>query len=91
MHDLSDVKLKFVGHLAVRAGRAERCIKLVRRDSDSGRETVEALRKSIEAIIGSDVLYSVLINGRSINMLLNEGYALADGDEITVVPVILGG
>ena len=83
------LKLRFLGQLAIRAGGDERFIELGFENSGTG--TAEALKSKIDEIIGANVLYSILINGRSFNMLLKEGREINNGDEITVVPVILGG
>ena len=37
------------------------------------------------------LLYTVFINGATYDKALKEGYTIKEGDEITIIPTILGG
>lgn len=84
---MSSVRLVFRGSLARQAGSEPQALEV----PDSLEEAIPVIRQAIEANIGRAVLYSVLLNGTSLALRGKPLKRLEDGDEFSVVPVILGG
>lgn len=49
------------------------------------------LRKEIIKAAAPDLLYTLLINGSHYSYALEKGVKLKDGDELNIIPVMLGG
>jgi len=81
------IKIRFVGHLAKKAGKEEIMIQA----AESILEASAAIKAGIEKEIGNSVLYSVTYNGVSLALVQKDSTKLKPGDEFSVVPVILGG
>lgn len=59
--------------------------------SNELKEAVLVIKKEIEKVIGNDVLYTVILNGKSMSLVTDAGITINDDDEFYVVPISLGG
>jgi molybdopterin converting factor small subunit len=79
------VKIKFFGPVADMAGVAEMTAP-INSEREAGMEDVKRL---VKEKIGDQMLYTVLINGRS--AYLNKDKVFSEKDEVIIVPIVLGG
>lgn len=80
-----NVKIKFFGPVADKAGIKEMTAS-ISSDKEKGMEDVTKL---VKEKVGEQILYTILINGRS--AYLNKDKSFNDRDEIIIVPIVLGG
>lgn len=82
------VKVRFLGVMSKGSGTGEVVMEV---QNDFG-IAVDAVKDEIIKSIGKDVLYNILINGVNYALIdKSRVITVKDGDEFTVVPVILGG
>jgi molybdopterin converting factor small subunit len=84
---VASISICFKGNLARRAGISQTTIEVPAEFSGA----MDQIQQTVEAKIGKDVLHSILINGTSLVMMGSKRPDIQNGDEITIVPVILGG
>jgi len=83
--DTVTIKIKFFGSIASGIGLSE-LLAPVRREKEKGLEDVGRI---VREKAGDQVLYTILINGYS--HYLSKKTELYPEDEISIVPIVLGG
>lgn len=54
-------------------------------------EAIPLIKGAVEGLISDKTLYSVLLNGKSMTIPSDIDEPLKDGDEFSIVPIIIGG
>lgn len=80
------VQVKFMGSISKAVGKDR-----MQLATSADLETAIGDVKQQILAAASDLLYTMLIGGMHYSIALKQGINLQDGDEITVIPVTLGG
>ena len=81
-----NIQVKFMGSISKAVGKD--CIQL---ETSADLETAIGDVKQQILAAAPDLLYTMLIGGMHYSIALKQGVKLEDGDEISVIPVTLGG
>jgi hypothetical protein len=80
--------LVFFGSCAIAAGRKREVLVLEAQDSSPG---YFQIFNSIQKLMKNGMPFIILCRDRNLQDLLAQGYALGPTEELTIVPVLLGG
>ena len=80
------VIVKFIGNIKDAMGKEQQEMQV----SPDIRTAAGDLRKEMIKV-APDLLYTMLINGSHYTYAMNQGVLLKDGDELKIIPVMLGG
>lgn len=80
------VTVRFIGNIREAMGKEQQEMQV----SPAIEAAAGELRKEMIKA-APDLLYTMLINGSHYTYAMNQGVLLKDGDELSIIPVMLGG